>query len=399
VTSPVRLLIAEDDTLVREALLDLLSTEASVEIVAVAVDAAEAIALGAARLPTVALVDVRMPAGGGPRAARELTRLPHPPRVIAYSAFDEREGVIEMLQSGAIAYVVKGGPIDEVIHAIHRAARGQFTLSPVAADHAMHVLVDRLEHEGDLATARREVTSRIRAALRPGTIQPVFQGIFELQGRTLVGHEALARFTSPPQLGPERWFADAFAINLGVELELAALRAQVAAVRKADPSCARRTYVSLNASPATMHSDAFAMALEPIAPDQIVVEATEHALIPDYRAFAAALARLRTAGVRLAVDDVGAGYASLRHIVHLAPDVIKIDLSLTRNVDVDPARRAIVAALTSFAAQTSAKVVAEGLETESELAMMLELGVGFGQGYLLGRPGPLELHNDLDPSP
>lgn len=389
-TGPAQLLVAEDDVLVREALLDLLSTEASVAVVGVAVDADEAIALAAEQLPTVALVDVRMPAGGGPRAARELARLPHPPKVIAYSAFDDREGVIEMLQSGAVAYLVKGGPIDEVVVAIHRAARGQFTLSPVAADHAMSVLVDRLEHEGDASTARRELTDRILGALRPGAIRPAFQAIFELRDRTVVGHEALARFAPSVQLSPERWFADAFAIDLGVELELAALRAQITAVSGFGGPRARATYVSLNVSPATVHADGLAEVLRPLAPEQLVLEVTEHAPIPDYRAFAGALARLRHDGVRLAVDDVGAGYASLRHIVHLAPDVIKIDLALTRDVDVDPARRAIVAALTSFAAQTGAKVVAEGIETDAELAAMLALGVGFGQGYLLGMPGILD---------
>jgi EAL domain-containing protein (putative c-di-GMP-specific phosphodiesterase class I) len=93
--------------------------------------------------------------------------------------------------------------------------------------------------------------------------------------------------------------------------------------------------------------------------------------------------------MRLAIDDTGAGFASLRHILNLEPDIIKLDISLTRGVDVDRARRALAAALIAFAANTGASIVAEGVETASELSVLRDLGVGFGQGYLLGRPGPL----------
>jgi EAL domain-containing protein (putative c-di-GMP-specific phosphodiesterase class I)/response regulator of citrate/malate metabolism len=382
----ISLLIAEDDELVADVLLELLAGDASIEVVGLARDAEETIALAREHLPDVALVDVRMPLGGGARAARALALLSPPPRVIAYSAFDDREGVIAMLQAGAVAYVVKGGPIDDVSEAVGRAARGQFTLSPAAADHVVGALVEHLEREEGASAAQRAAAARIDAALAPGAIELVFQAIFGLSDREIVGHEALARFVPPPRRGPDEWFAEALEIGRSIELELAALRAASAAVRVAGDGIAAGAFVSLNASPATILSDGFVDALACVPSDRLVVEVTEHAPISDYVAFARALAGLRARGARLAVDDVGAGYASLRHIVDLGADIIKIDLSLTRGIDADPSRRAVTAALVSFAAETGASVVAEGIETEAELETMRELGVGYGQGYLLARP-------------
>lgn len=106
------------------------------------------------------------------------------------------------------------------------------------------------------------------------------------------------------------------------------------------------------------------------APRRVVVELTEHAQVADYALLEQRLAGLRAAGVRVAVDDAGAGFASMRHIVRLRPDIIKIDLELTRGVDADPARRALAAALITFGADIGATIVAEGVETAGELAVL-----------------------------
>jgi EAL domain-containing protein (putative c-di-GMP-specific phosphodiesterase class I) len=112
--------------------------------------------------------------------------------------------------------------------------------------------------------------------------------------------------------------------------------------------------------------------------------------VRDYEALNAAMQRMRGRGIRLAVDDAGSGFASLRHILQLAPDIIKIDNALTRNVYKDPARRALAAGLISFAAELGATIVAEGIQTRQELETLRELGVRYGQGFYLGRPGPIE---------
>ncbi len=117
-----------------------------------------------------------------------------------------------------------------------------------------------------------------------------------------------------------------------------------------------------------------------------MLELTEHDEIEDYRALAAALAPLRERGVRVAVDDTGAGFASMRHVLALMPDLIKLDISLVRGIDTDVSRQALAAALTAFADSTGAEVVAEGIERQAELDVVRSLNVTYGQGYLLGVP-------------
>jgi len=99
---------------------------------------------------------------------------------------------------------------------------------------------------------------------------------------------------------------------------------------------------------------------------------------------------LRQHGVRLAVDDTGSGFSSFAHIVKLAPDIIKLDIDLVSGIDLDPVRRSLATAVVAFAAETGAKVTAEGIESAAELACVKSLGIHYGQGYFLGRPGPLE---------
>jgi EAL domain-containing protein (putative c-di-GMP-specific phosphodiesterase class I) len=119
-----------------------------------------------------------------------------------------------------------------------------------------------------------------------------------------------------------------------------------------------------------------------------VIEVTEHVPVEDYDALNAHLEGLRARGTRLAIDDAGAGFASLRHILLLHPDVIKLDVSLTRGVEDDIARRALASAFISFAAEIGATIVAEGIETRTQFETLRRLGVRYGQGWYLARPAP-----------
>jgi len=148
-------------------------------------------------------------------------------------------------------------------------------------------------------------------------------------------------------------------------------------------------YLSVNASPATVTGGAFAEAVTGVDLSRIVLEVTEQAMVQDHDRLNFALDGLREQGLRVAVDDAGAGYAGLQQILRLRPDIIKLDMSLTRDVDRDPARASLAQALASFAARTEAIIVAEGIEREEELAVLRDLGIARGQGWLLGRPGPL----------
>ena len=123
----------------------------------------------------------------------------------------------------------------------------------------------------------------------------------------------------------------------------------------------------------------------------LVVEVTEHSAVDDYDALKSAIDQLRTRGVRLAIDDLGTGFASFMHIIKLLPEFMKLDLSLTRDIEHDPVKQALTAALVGFAAQIGARLVAEGVETAAELQTLIGLGVEYAQGYYLGAPAPLPL--------
>jgi EAL domain-containing protein (putative c-di-GMP-specific phosphodiesterase class I) len=202
-------------------------------------------------------------------------------------------------------------------------------------------------------------------------------------GRT-IGFEALARFSTPPPRPPNEWFAEAVALALGVQLELTT----VAQALRALPQVPEDAYLALNCSHRAAVSDELAALLAPHA-DRLVLEITEHEAIEDYDALVGALAPLRARGTRIAIDDAGAGFASLRHTLHIAPDIVKLDMSLTRGIDGDRTKRALAAAMVSFAEEVGFALVAEGIESREELDALRDLGVACGQGFFLAEPGPL----------
>jgi EAL domain-containing protein (putative c-di-GMP-specific phosphodiesterase class I)/CheY-like chemotaxis protein len=391
----IRVLIADDEPEVREALVDLLSSEESLEVVGTAGDADEAIALAQRHLPDVAILDVRMPGGGGPRAAREIRARCPTTRLVALSAFGDRGTVLEMLRSGVVGYLVKGVPTEEVLETVHRAARGLGNLSEEVVGDVIDELASRLAREAEESEARQRQVHRIRRVLDGEGLSVVYQPIVDLESGRVAGLEALARFAAEPLRPPDAWFAEAAAAGLEGELDLAAVRRALDGLSGLPPDA----FLSLNVSPRTIPWPRFleAMAAAPLA--RIVLEVTEHAPVGDYAKLEGALRTLRAEGARLAIDDAGAGFASLRHILRLAPEVIKLDTSLTRGIDVDRPRRALASALISFASEIGAVIVAEGIETAQELEALRSLGVRFGQGYFLGRPGTLPDLGRRQPSP
>lgn len=233
--------------------------------------------------------------------------------------------------------------------------------------------------------ARPEEGSRrlLDRLLTTGRLRSVGQPIVDLATGSVRGVEALARF--PDGGSPERWFSEAVAAGRGVELELLALRRALELV----PHLPDGVYLSLNASPRSVVDPALAELLVggPLPLSRVVLELTEHEEVVRYDALTDALAPLRAAGMRLAVDDVGAGYASFRHVLELRPDIIKLDRSLVRGIDADGGSRAVVTAIALVALEVGAAITAEGVETAAELDTVLMLGVDSAQGYLIGRPG------------
>lgn len=223
---------------------------------------------------------------------------------------------------------------------------------------------------------------QIRRVVAEGRIRSALQPIFDLEDGVIVGFEALARFPAEPALPTEMWFAEAEAAGLGLQLERAAAQAAVAHL----PKLPDGTFLAVNASPALAVDRCFRESIRRLPHDRLVIEMTEHAAIDDYDSFDQRLLRRRMEGVRLAVDDTGAGFASLRHILRLRPDLIKLDISLIRGIDLDPLRQSLVTAVVSFAQSLTSTVVAEGIESDAELMKVRSLGVEWGQGFLLGMP-------------
>jgi EAL domain-containing protein (putative c-di-GMP-specific phosphodiesterase class I) len=243
-------------------------------------------------------------------------------------------------------------------------------------------LAEQRNRERRRGEQRRERLARIDGAMNDGGLRMLFQPIVELESARVVGYEALARFAGPPHRSPDQWFAEADSVGRGTELELLAVERAIAQFAKLPGDA----LVSLNVSPGVARTAELEACLARLPGSRTVLELTEHSRIRDYESLRVWLDRFRERGVRIAVDDAGAGYAGLQHILSLQPDVIKLDLMLVRNVDVDPARRALCACLMRFADEIGAEVVAEGIETVGEFETVRSLGIRWGQGFFLGRP-------------
>jgi len=245
-------------------------------------------------------------------------------------------------------------------------------------------LLGRRLGDGREARRHRAVTEGIIA---DGAFKPVFQPIVDhIRGR-LLGYEALTRFADG--IAPDVHFADAAGVGLGLDLELATLESALAAAS----ALPRGPFLHFNVSPALVLERTQLRRLLGQTRSRIVLEITEHAAVGDYLDFRDAIDGI-SRPVLLAVDDAGAGFASFRHILELRPAFIKLDVSLVRGIDADPAKQALVAGMRHFARKTNRRLIAEGVETEAEAAALRELDVRLCQGFLFGRPAPLPGRQD-----
>jgi EAL domain-containing protein (putative c-di-GMP-specific phosphodiesterase class I) len=225
----------------------------------------------------------------------------------------------------------------------------------------------------------------VEACHRPGVVRMDFQPIVDTARGTVVGYESLARFAGPPYVPPDHWFARARAAGVGAELEARALRTALEARSALPPNC----FLSVNVGPDALLSAPVAAVFADAGDLRgVVVEITEETPVACYDALVARIAPLRAAGALLAVDDAGAGFASLKHVMVLRPDFVKVDRDLVAGIDTDETKAAVVEALGMFTSRLDAWLVAEGVETAAELDRLLSLRVPLAQGYGLGLPQP-----------
>jgi len=235
-------------------------------------------------------------------------------------------------------------------------------------------------------------TAELERTIAERRFQLVYQPIVHLDTGGLLGVEALCRFADGR--APERWFQESEVRGLAPELDLAIVRTALKQVASLPDG-----YLALNVSPSTLVDPRLLDVLgAPSVPaERLVIEITEHARVDNYGRARRTLEALRRLGVRLAVDDAGAGYATFRHVLRLRPDIIKMDHSITQHINEDPGRLALAAALVIFAGEIGAVLIAEGVETAGELAALHQAGVTRAQGFALGRPQSLPIVLAGDP--
>lgn len=391
-------ILVVDDNVANTSLLDQVLTRAGLGSVMTCNDSREMTTLLLDRRFDVILLDLHMPHVDGFELLEVINRhaagefLP----VLVVTADTTRDAVHRALQLGAHDFLTKPFDVTEVTLRVRNLLRTRWAYLALRRERSRlqdHLDVLGLKPEGaeDPWEVRRD---RIERVMTLGGPRMVFQPLVDLRdGRTL-GYEALARFDDEPLRGPDRWFAEADGAGLGRELEVQAIKTALSHL----PQLAPDQFLAVNLSPATVLTDWRAGLDSKVRWEQVVVELTEHVIVEDYQAIQRALQSFREVGARLSVDDTGAGFASLRHILDLAPDYVKLDISLCRGIDRDPARRALASALVAFTRETKSILIAEGVETPEERATLSELGVQYGQGYLLGRPAALPEVRTVPPS-
>lgn len=230
--------------------------------------------------------------------------------------------------------------------------------------------------------AVRDRRSAIGRVIRDRLYHSAYQPIVSLSNRRLEGFECLTRFERSVGKSPDLWFLEAAKAGLAHRLEVDTLGCALRALKVLPPSI----YLSVNVSADALRQGELLALLQTIDPKRIVLELTEHHPVHDYDSLNAVLGPLRAAGLRLAIDDVGTGYADLQHLVRLRPDVVKFDISLTSRVLDCRTSRAMMEGLVTFTHTIGGRVVAEGIETAEQYHALHALAVDAGQGYFLGRP-------------
>ena len=385
--TPITVLVAEDEPQVREVLEALIATDRRLRFVGGAEEAEAAIELAASQRPDVALIDVRMPGGGGVRAAREIVRRSPPTKVIAVSAFEDAETILSMLHAGARFYVSKTDPTDQILEAIHRAVSdGEQPKNEI--ERIVRAFDDWMDRRGDRASLEDLRKARVREVLLPGNLDVRFEHIVDLPTGEIVGEEAVPVFAGNANRSAVELLADAQAVDMLTRLELTFVRAALDALADVPED----RWISLSISLGTAGCAELLDLLSEAPSNRIVLQLTELEPVDDRERLDRSINRWRAGGIRIAIDDVGPGIASLRDLVRIRPDFVKLDTSVVRGIEDDLSRQRLVRALLSIAEELGSTVIAKGADTATAVETLVRLGSHLAQGAAVAGKTPVDDH-------
>ncbi len=379
-----------DDNVANVQLLVSMLRRSGLRAVSSATDAYEALRLVRTTDPDVVLLDLHMPRIDGYTVLESLAgdaSIEYLP-VLVLTADTTRDAVHRALSLGARDFLTKPFDMTEVLLRVRNLLETRYLYKALREHNSS--LADELARreaaEQERVRSREESLKRIDAVLHcDDSLAVVFQPIVELATRRTVGLEALSRFSGEPLRSPDLWFDEASSVGLGPELEMKAVRSAVSQLDRIPDD----EFLAVNVSPELVLSGKLDELASHEICSRLVLELTEHVAVDDYGPIRSRIEPLREHGAQVAVDDTGAGFSSLRHILLLQPEIIKLDRSLTLGVDRDPAKRALAASLVSFAVDIDARLIAEGVETEGELTTLELLGAPWVQGFHIAMPEPL----------
>ena len=379
-TSPIRVLVADDEETVVEVLRSLIGSDPSLQFVGAAHNAEDAIELAMRERPDIVLLDVRMPGGGGLRAAREISRRCAPTKVVALSAHEDSDTVIGMISAGASAYVPKGDSTDKILRTIHRT---------IDANYAASEQPPQLTVISPLLPRRTQQSTAVARAILDGAITVEFAPIEDVTTGRVVGFDARPRVATLPHRSYDHWLADAESADLLLDIEMAAFRASLLAL----PLIPDDVFLEFEVTPTSLTEGRFRRAIRRSIGSRIVLGLSPLAPV-DASVLGAAgpsgiLATLRGRDVRIAAREVGPGFAGLRHLSLLSPELAWLDETLVRSLGQSFSTHSIVAALVACASDVGARLVAPGVTSEEQLQELRNLGVELVQGPIVGEQIPL----------
>ena len=376
---PISVVVADDEETVVDVLRALIGSDPSLRFVGAAHNAEDAIELAARERPDVVLLDVRMPGGGGLRATREITKRCAPTKVVALSAHQDSDTVIAMISAGASGYVPKGDPTDKILRTIHRA---------MDADYVADEPRPELTLISPMLPRRTQQRTAVARAILDGVITAEFEPIADLTTGRIVGLDAHPRVATLPHRSYDTWLADAEGADLLLDFEMSAFRASLAAL----PVVPDDLFLEFEVTQSTATEGRFRRAIRGSVAPRVVLgfSPLSPAAAPELEATdpGGVLATLRARGIRIAARDAGPGFASLRHLSNLSPELARLDPTLIRSLGQTFSSHSVVAAVVACAGDVGARLIAPGVESEEQLRELRNLGVELVQGPIVGEPIP-----------